>query len=56
VGVPAKHSAGQKSGAASDFAGGFSKRWVKIKTANCDVNAMIEQTLATFGGNSPGMV
>jgi hypothetical protein len=49
--VPVKHSAGQKSGAVPDLASGFSKRRVKSRTANCDVKAMIEQTLARFGGN-----
>jgi hypothetical protein len=32
-----------KSGAVPDLAGGFSKRRVKSRTANCDVKAMIEQ-------------
>jgi hypothetical protein len=44
VGVLAKHSTGQKSGAVPDPAGGFNERRVKIRTANCDVKAtMIEQ-------------
>src|SRR5262245_35214046 len=61
--LPAKHSAGQKSGAVPDPAGGFSKRPVEISTANSNVKAMIEQTrrysaiifwYAIFAGNYSG--
>jgi hypothetical protein len=49
--VPVKHSAGQKSGAVPDLAGNFSKPQLGVEQKNCDVKAMIEQTLARFGGN-----